>query len=536
MNSDTYFSECLNNLMKVVGLKNSKLAKAINVDASLIYKWLNNKAIPPYDSHHIDLIANEIMKNIMNSYQFNQIECIIKDNLGDNPEINPNNLTVLIKKLLKESQGYSIEKKKKINTMNQYSNSNNININSLELFQKNNALGGNSNYSNVQIISGHKEVLNAVLKLLDMASQQKNIPDDPMMITSLSEFNNLHGYPDFNEKWKTALTTAINKGWGAVYLANVNNQISHSIKVIENMLIPVSTGRYQIYYTYFNQCIPFFEILIVPDVGVLYCISNMNKHQVDSAMFIKDKNAVSMFKGYFSQLLKTSKPLLNTFNNANNVEYENGYSGIEEMLGNRYIVKWGLNTLSIPINLYEKNIMQLDIPTYEMEKKISVHKRKIKAFETQIKHYKYRDIIAEDYLTDLINGNINDFYNKTNIYGEIILSKENLIERLSNTILLLKKYDNYEIGLSSHSQIDFLSTTDLLIKENAMVLLFTLPHESNFLIQPERYFAITEPNIIKAYEYYADNLWNNIKPINRNKKELILKLEYYIRILSGLQK
>jgi hypothetical protein len=266
----------------------------------------------------------------------------------------------------------------------------------------------------------------------------------------------------------------------------------------------------------------------------------MNKHQVDSALFIKDKEAIDMFKGYFLQLLKTSKPLLNTFYPVNNIEYENEYSKIEEMLGNRYIVKWGLNTLSIPISLYEKNIMKLNIPTYEMEKKISVHTKKIRAFESQIRHYKFRDIIAEDFLTNIISCNTNEFYNKTNKYGEIISSKENIIERLTNTILMLTNYDNYEIGLSNHSQIDFLPMTDLIIKENAMVLLFASPREvqqqsSDILLKTERGFAITEPNILKAYEYFVDNLWSQIEPINKNKKELIFKLQYYIKLLSGSQ-
>ena len=46
MNNIKNFGECLSELIKVFNLNGSRLAKGINVDSSLVYKWLRNERVP----------------------------------------------------------------------------------------------------------------------------------------------------------------------------------------------------------------------------------------------------------------------------------------------------------------------------------------------------------------------------------------------------------------------------------------------------------------------------------------------------------
>ena len=56
------FGECLKELIEIFNLNGSILAKGINVDSSLVYKWLRNERVPSYNSTHIDSIANFFVK------------------------------------------------------------------------------------------------------------------------------------------------------------------------------------------------------------------------------------------------------------------------------------------------------------------------------------------------------------------------------------------------------------------------------------------------------------------------------------------
>lgn len=69
MNNIRSFSDCLAELLKIYNLNGSKLAKGINVDSSLIYKWLRNERVPKYGTPYIDLITNYLVSNINNSFQ-----------------------------------------------------------------------------------------------------------------------------------------------------------------------------------------------------------------------------------------------------------------------------------------------------------------------------------------------------------------------------------------------------------------------------------------------------------------------------------
>ena len=67
------FGECLKKLLKIMNLKGGTLAKGINVDPSLVYKWLRNERVPSYSSSYIDSIADFLMKCIINSFQHTKI-------------------------------------------------------------------------------------------------------------------------------------------------------------------------------------------------------------------------------------------------------------------------------------------------------------------------------------------------------------------------------------------------------------------------------------------------------------------------------
>lgn len=539
MNSKIDFGECLNELMLAADLKNSKLAKAINVDASLIYKWINNKSIPPYNSQHIDLIVNQIKKNTINSYQSKNIIAFIKKHLAGCSEINETNMINLLKKLLIESQGYSIEKKK-----NSKKNSNKIKYNF-----DNKAFAWNPPYSlesshfshynsflKTKIIIGYEQISNSILQFLEDASTINCISAEPIIISLLTETSFLSCCSSFNTRWNNALCKLINKGWSIIYLIHINNNTNRNLKIIEKMFIPISSGKYQVYYTSSNSYAMPFEIVFVPMTGALLSVSSVDKRQVDSSFFIRDKDTLNILNGFFHQVLASSKPLLKSCSPINNIVFQKEYSQIEECLGNRYSVIRELNALSIPIIQYEQNLNNSNNSNEEIENILLYRQHRIETFESQIKHYKFRDIIYDQCITNIIEKKKCSYLDKYYTSDGIPITNDDIIKYLSYIIYTLKNHENYEIGLLSKNKISSIPLINWMVKENSAVGIITCAqenqknHKSDESNNTSRGFIIYESHIVKSYEYYFYNLWNQLKP---NKKEIISQFENYIKLLSS---
>jgi len=80
------FGECLDYLLKTLGISINRLAKAINVDNSLANRWVNGKRVPTYNSLYIEDITNFLADNIKNSIQINSINTLFLEMFGDNAQ------------------------------------------------------------------------------------------------------------------------------------------------------------------------------------------------------------------------------------------------------------------------------------------------------------------------------------------------------------------------------------------------------------------------------------------------------------------
>ncbi len=539
MNSNIDFGECLNELMRAADLKNSKLAKAINVDASLIYKWINNKSIPPCNSQHIDLIVNQIKKNTINSYQSKNIMAFIKKHLAGCSEINENNMLNLLRKLLIESQGYSIEKKKnskKNSKKIQYNFDNKAFAWKPPYLSESSHFNHYSSFLKTQIIIGYEQVSNAVLQFLEDASTINSISAEPIIITLLTETSFFTCYSSFNTRWNNALCKLIKKGWSIIYLVHINNNTTRNLKIIEEMLSPISTGKYQVYYTSGNDYAMPFEIVYVPLSGTLLSVSSVDKRQVDSAFFIRNNDALNILNGFFHQILASSKPLLKSCLPIKNIGFQKEFSEFEESLGNRYRFIREFNALSFPIIQCKQVLKKSNISSEEIEKIFLYHKHRIETFESQVKHYKFRDIIYDQCINNIIERKKYSYLDKYYTSNGIAITNDDIIKHLSYIIHTLKIHENYEIGFISKNKISSIPLINWMVKENSAVGIITCAqenlnhHENDESYNTSRGFFIYESHIVKSYEYYFYNLWNQIKP---NKKEIISQFENYIKLLSS---
>mgnify|MGYP001118849938 FL=1 len=60
------FSMCISTLLNILDIRSNKLAKAINVDPSLISRWKTGKRKISHESNHLKAMADYFSSKILN--------------------------------------------------------------------------------------------------------------------------------------------------------------------------------------------------------------------------------------------------------------------------------------------------------------------------------------------------------------------------------------------------------------------------------------------------------------------------------------
>lgn len=104
------FGECLKYMLSALDISINRLSKAINVDSSLVNRWIHGTRIPAYHTPYIESITEYLSRNVQNSFQMQHLNELYLNVCEDHALIDCNKEKIRI--ALLETQGYSIECKK----------------------------------------------------------------------------------------------------------------------------------------------------------------------------------------------------------------------------------------------------------------------------------------------------------------------------------------------------------------------------------------------------------------------------------------
>lgn len=537
------FGECLTAILNALDLKCSKLAKEISVDPSLVYKWLRGERIPSYDTPYIELISSYIAGKIINNYQMESI----LDLLGIHQSLEVANSKELQKNIriwLQEAQGYSLKLKKK-----KYPD----NVSSASAFphriSKNHRVkyGGNSallvhhdtlhkdlvhSYDHIHVIQGHKDVVYSLIRLLRQAQARPVLDSDKILITFNSGMDILLDDMNLRHEWTKTFHSVLSHGWHIILLIRLNSNTQRTVKIIEDLQTLLSPGSLTIYYKKTCDEISIInELCIVPHVGALFCFSSKLGQQADRAFLYHDKASLDTLTAYFFQHLTFAKPLLTPYSSQKTVEFQQLMCETEEVPGDRYVLKNGFSTITLPLNLYEKYLHLSSKTHQEISYRYFLHKRRLESFESQVKHYEFKDICFIESLEQLVatkKYSFDEYY----VLEDKLPHKEDIICHLENITHMLKTYDNYKIAFVSMKDFSNLADTCWSVKENLNVLIGTQSKSKNLTdncsFNPDMNFVATEKSIVTAFNNYFQKKWTEIPEAHKNKKASIQLLQSMI--------
>lgn len=557
MTNKSDLSKCLSELLSILNISGRALARGINVDPSVISRWKTGKRQLPYESNYLELISIFLSNNVVTALQQKKItDIILKYNIQVDIE-NSLNMNECIYNILLETQKNSIpenynnvytENKTKYDELKSNytiktntkktsifkSEFNKSNKNNQACHIQQNTHGKYGTLTNVEIITDKIRIKQACIELLKSALDKSCDIDEPIFLTSLTEKNPFFNSQESNLQWNKVLHEVLKKGWNITKLIRLSDNINNNLKIVNEIKMHFSTGRYHPYYlkkyNYFDFARDF---IIVPKAGALIYINSPNSNTLDNALLIKDKQALEIFKGSFLHIINQSSPLINSYHPIKCLDAFDKITESDELNGNRYTFKFGLNVLTIPLNLYERYLMsEKEVFTVsEISKRISLHKRRLEAFHKQCENFKYYDICSKKAIENLV---------KKCEYDLNKVTPSEICEHLQNVIYLLRKYDNYEIALLNDIQSNNSIDISWTVKDSSTVLLQNLCKNKNHIkntsnkneLDTAKCISISEPIIVNAFKNHFMDLWEEIPLICKEKNSVIKWLEDQIKSIS----
>lgn len=527
------FGECLNLLLSALNISGNKLSKSINVDSSLVSRWLHEKRVPSYRTSYIEAISECLSQNILNSFHEKRLNEILKTfckNIDDKM-----NMQNKINKLLLEAQGYSLEFKKS-STPKKFSKLENSDI--LLKSAVNSFIPEQVDYTSFvnlssedKIIIGSENILSVLLSLLKNASK-KEIEDNDTIYVSYNSDTYLINNPKTLILFRNTVLKLIKNGWKIVCLFKITNNFRRTIDFINFSKPLVTTGKFYIYY--YNKYDTFTtgkEIVVIPDIGALSCYATNHDSQADFGFYISANAGIKLFKNYYNELIcKTAKPLIRYYNGNEDFEFNSSLILNEEKIGKCFLYKENFSLLTFPIEMYEKLLNNLNLPDNQKLQSIKLFKRRLDAFLLNLEYYEHFHIYSLNAIHNLIRHKqilINTLYEVHTVKLEI----QDIIILLQNIIYLLTTYDNFKIAFTNENIIDnkYKSNFNCWVKEKLFVNIETIETlKSTSKIK----LLLQEPMLVDAFQLHFKEVLDSIPPINKDKEELVKWLQHQISILT----
>ncbi|WZL74056.1 helix-turn-helix transcriptional regulator [Clostridiaceae bacterium 35-E11] len=563
MDVNKEFGECLRLLLSSTHISNKMLAKVLNIDPSLVSRWIHGTRIPPYYSHYIDAIAEYLSKNILTSFQEKKVKDLIQELYS--MDINNNSLSTknLIKKFLLEAQAFSMNAKAKLKPLEEKSSPSKKssaakeNTNPPKTEHPTNLQSIEQNYaypsesvpidqdmpiplsSQDTLLIGHHQIFTRILDLLKAAASSSCDTKQPIILTFTSALACIPYDDAYYPLFKKNIHQAISRGWKIIFLIRLNHHLDAIINFIEDMQLYCFEGNVSFYYLKkYDPSLIGNDIIIVPNLGALLCLVTSKEAPVNNAFYFKNPSAVTILRKCFDQSMTSAAPLIKAYLNKTDLALLRRFTEFEEQTGNQYLYTCSLNSSMIPPDLFDNYMKRKEPNLEERNLAIQYQQRRQSTFLWQINHYSYKDICIKEHIEQMVHTHQYPFGEVYGI-GKLITTPYDIKTHLENIVYHLESFDHYEMALISQKQIGFPLHLSWAVKENHSVIHKFYTDKNCYKVNStqttcHRDLLIDELMTVHGFKEKHLNLWEEIPPLYKNKKDVLQWLKVQIQILSKI--
>ena len=525
------FGECLRSLLSILDISMNRLSKAINVDNSLINRWIHEKRIPAYNTAYIENIAEYLSRSFHNSTQIKSLDALLYKVCDNNPSTV--SIKDKIKIILSECQGYSIECRKKENKKNSNLSTNQeLSHNSLYctdiILEKVLSLS-----SDDKIFFGNISALSSCIQLLKSATSSKNSGNNTIYIT-------YYGYLKVQSsdearlmaEMKTQLLIASEKNIEICFLLKLDSNIDRIISFIKFISPVFMTKKLKIYYYIRYDIIDSErEMCIVPGLGALSCFPCSENSYEKSGFLLRNSHAVNIFHEYIKTHIKSSsRPLIEYYPDDKQTEYYSSLFKSQEYMGNSFLCRTAQHPLMMTPALYKNILERKNLSPKDISFSMETFEIRLNEFKKGMCYCEYYDVCSVKTITDLIR--YRKFPALINGIIEIVsLSKDEVLEIMENIIDIINSFKNYKLSLVRN--IDFLMQDNCYIFINEKCALHCEMYFISDTAHKTKMF-INEPIFVSAAEKYFMEKYEQIAPINKDRHEIIKFMKKQMKLLDDM--
>lgn len=513
MYNEMTFGKCLKFLLATVHLPMSQLAKAINVDNSLVSHWVHERRFP--SSQYINSITEFLSRNIMDSLQLKMV-----DELFYSLKVNEKITEITIKEklhiMLQASLNYSLacrtEKKSASESKSDTSFLNSIDLSSSD-----------------KLIYGITNVFTAGISLIESARTYCRKENNVIYLTYHNVLDNSFFSDNRLSYLKEILLEVIKNNWQVTFLLTLDSNVERAVRLISFIFPLLKTGKVNLYsLTNNDSFMTGKELYVISGIGALSCFPTDAYTGINCAFYLKSKSAVDVLTNYIKLLINNnSNNIVKYYNQETKDAFFFKLTDSNEQLGNHYCYNNSFSKLLIPIRLYQKFLEQTDLSPEEKKLSYYYYEKQFKGFLKNLSHHICTEIYFTSAFENLCKNNIIFLYTYTGI-KIIHASKRDIIDYLEYAISIINQYDNYQIAVIYQNMVGLEKNIALSIKERKEIFFYVYGKSRAV----DTILSLDDPVMVKAFVEYYKYLWQKISPLNKDKKDIVLLLESYIQMLN----
>lgn len=527
------FGQKLDFLIKTFNSSNSKLARAIRVDPSLVSKWRRGNRTPAPDSPHVPLIISYFLNINALQHQKDALMDVLRSAypaIKDFGSVQAHKAVADWLFMTEDTAGsshvpppvgvHSISINNMFAKMSILSNISDT-VDVMTPQAKSDITIKPGEQGSYEVFKGLEGKRQAVMNFLSLVMSSPRPLE--LLLFSEEDLAWLVGDPEFFMNWGRVLRQVLLSGHKVTIIHHVNRDPARIMSVIDQWVPLHLTGRLEsYYYPKYTEKVIKSTLFIARGTAAIIAVTPENGHDTNYTFFHRDPLVIRLAEENYLAFLLTCRRLVHIYKSGSMGDYYREICALEERPGFLYVLKNAPTSLTMPVRLYKKLLDGLGLSASEKKERLELHQKRTANFNRNLLSHRYREFInIEAFETNLTDSE--HTYNGLELFNDraVRCSAADYIEHISHIIDLLRKYENYEVILFKLHEIDNAQRMYLTVKEDSSVVLSTcddLGHKPIAIIA-------NQDNIANAFEEYFDTLVEHVPASRRNKSTVIKKLQ-----------
>lgn len=508
------FYKRLNLLMTVQNITNSRLAKSLSVDASLISRWRTGKRIPsPRSSYISEMSAFFVAQAKLESQKNTLFELMNLEprERSEDPQRTAEQLFTWL------SEGNIQDETiigflSKLNLPEKSKTMHSIDVNIYPPAKKG---------VHADVFYGLEGKQNVVIRFLSFVAAREK--PGTLLLYSDESMDWMMQSKEFNHQWQALLLKVIAQGWKIQVIHTITRDLSQLLEAIDQWLPIYVTGAIESFYCpKFRNNIVRRTLLIAPGTAAVTSTSFSLTKSNPQLFFYTDPDIIKNLTAEYQEFLKICHPLMQIFREESLPKFSELWVHFQAQFGDSILYATSLSSITMPEPLFNRLLAQCP-DTEEQKQKISALQKRVQAaFFSRIK--------TND-VTELITLTLPDMFPKTTIIPhsrdllggtDMQYSRADFCLHLKNIVHLLKTYDHYFFLINPEKSMQNYSFT---VKEENGVI--AAKNDCSII------FVFRQQILVNAFQDYMDYMVLRIPQKERSKEAMIQTLEEMIASLES---